>query len=213
MLPLSDLLQLVVAAPSAKAPEGRARRGVLAFVGLLGGVVCAGIWGACATANLAGATSNLVKVPMLLVVSALATLPAVLFFTQLFGGGRTRASDLFLAYSAAFFGGTLTLAVLSPIVALYEHSSRFFGPYASMASVVAGLAVAVVLLVRTLRRVASSATPWTTFLPSVIALVVLQGAALAQLSSSVSPVFDHRTRFGHGVDGLQSSSPPEDVGP
>lgn len=208
MAPVVDLFHLLAGTPEARVPEGRARRAMIAVVAMLAGIVCAGIWGACATSSFAAATSNILKVPMLLIVSALATLPAVLFFAKVFSGSNTRASALLLAYSSAFFGGTVTLAVLAPIVALYEHSSSFFGPHAALASAAVAFVVAVVLLVRTIRRVASG-VPRKSLLFPVAALVLLQGAALAQLSASVSPVFDHRTPFGHGVDGLKPNDSQE----
>src|SRR5262249_2259503 len=148
-----------------------------------------------------GALANFVKVPMLLSVSGLAALPAVLLGWRLFGARSLRSTDIMVAYGVALFGGALVLAVLAPIVALYMHSSGFAGPYVALGRAAAGAAVGGLTFLRTLGRLAPRENK-RTFLPPAFVLGCVQVAALAQLASVTSPIFDHRTRFGHGIDGL-----------
>jgi Kef-type K+ transport system membrane component KefB len=202
---VTALFDLVSPAPSASVPDGRSKRLLLAVSALLSSVVLAGLWGLAANAGVPAALGNALKVPMLLAVSGVASLPITVLVWKLTAGSRGRATDLVLAYAAAVFGGTMVLALLAPIVALYQHSSAWAGPWIAMASAAAGFGVACALFVRVLRKVGAAAAPLHrgVLLP-VALLAVTQLATLAQLASVTTPVFGQRTMFGRGIDGLSA---------
>lgn len=195
------LFDLVSPTPSAPLPEGRARRLLLAVSALLASVALAGLWGLAANAGLPEALANGLKVPMLLAVSGVASLPITLLAWKLVGGARGRATDLVLAYGAAVFGGTMVLALLAPIVALYQHSSAWAGPWIALGSAACGFVVACALFVRALRRLIGDA-PLRGVLFPVALLAVTQLATLGQLAAVTTPVFGQRTAFGRGIDAL-----------
>jgi hypothetical protein len=202
---VATLFDLVAARPSSspRAELGRSQRLFLAAFGLLCAIGFAAIWGlAVSGAGATGALANAVKVPMLLIVSGVVSLPAVLLFWKLTSAEGARASDLFAGYAVAVFGGTLVLAALSPLVALYVHSSSFAGPRVAIASAVVALAAGTVLFARALERLLPAGARRRTLAVPVTLMLVAQLATLSQLASVVSPVFGHRTSFGRGIDGL-----------
>jgi hypothetical protein len=183
-------------------PCGRSQRLLLAVSAALGTIVLGAAWGLAAGGGHARtARANVVEVPMLLIVSALASLPAVLLLWKLVAGGA-RTSDLVVSYAIALFGGTLVLAVLSPLVALYQHSSAWVGPYVAIGSAVLAYATGAMLLVRVFGRLAGEDTPRRTLIVPAVGLFLLQAAALAQLVSIIPPVLGERTVFGRGIDGI-----------
>jgi hypothetical protein len=197
-------------ATATERPIGPTERLHVAAGGALVAVVLAGLWGLAAHGPGGGALANFVKVPMLLVVSGLAALPTVLLGWRLFGARVLRSTDMVVAYAVALFTGALVLAVLAPIVALYQHSSGFAGPYVAMASAAVAACVGGVTFLRALGRLAPR-EKLTTFLGPALVLGCVQLAALAQLASVTSPIFDHRTTFGYGIDALhhgRTISPP-----
>jgi hypothetical protein len=205
-----DLLDLVSPRPAhAVAPPGPKRRLFLACSAGLSSMALAAVWGLSSNAtSWDAALGNAVKVPMLIVVSAVAALPLVMLLCKLVGGPGARASDLLVAHAVATFGGTLVLAALSPIVALYQHSSAWAGTGVALGSAVAGGVAGALLLVRAVRRLGGEAASRRAFLVPVCALVAVQLLAMSQLASVTSPVLAHRTAFGRGVDGLAQRGSP-----
>ena len=211
---VSRLFDLVSApatpSSSSLAAIGRNERLLLATLGLVCAIVFAAVWGlAASSTSLGAALGNAFKVPMLLVVSGAVALPAVLLFCRLVSPGAAGGVDLLVGYAVAVFGGTLVLAVLAPLVALYQHSSSWIGPQIALGSIVLALVAGCVVFVRALGRLVTSAGRRGVYLP-VIAMVLVQLAALAQLASVVSPVLSTRTSFGHGVDHFSRVDAPAD---
>jgi hypothetical protein len=203
MQPVIALFELVSARDSSSLSLGRSQRLFLAAFGVLCAIVFAAVWGLAVSATTApAALANAVKVPMLLVVSGAVSLPAVLLCWKLTTSEGAPALDLLAAYAVAVFGGTLVLAALSPLVALYAHSSGFAGPYVALGSAVVGLVAGAALFRRALGRLLPPGTPRRTIALPVALMLVVQLATLSQLASVVSPVFAHRTAFGRGVDAL-----------
>ncbi len=206
----------LVSAPTAQSSSslttvGRSERLLLATLGLVCAMVFAALWGlAASSASFSAACANAFKVPMLLVVSGAVALPVVLLFCRLVAPGVAAGVDLLVGYAVAVFGGTLVLAVLAPLVALYQHSSSFIGPRAALASVVLAVIAGCAIFVRALGRLVGSGGRRGIYLP-VAAMVLVQLAALAQLASVVSPVFPTRTAFGRGIDGVSHVADTEDA--
>jgi len=183
-------------------PEGKARRRALALFATGLALPLTALWGV-AAGTVPGhiAVDNALEVPVLLVVSALAALPVGLFAVRL-SSSATRGTEFVLAHSAAFFASAVVLALLAPIIGLFQHSSAWAGRAISIGSLVAGLAVGISILLRVLEKlVPDTATRRSMWMP-VVVMISLEGAALAQVASISSPIFAERTAMGQGVDGL-----------
>lgn len=189
-------------------PAGAAERLFAAGVGLAAALASASVWGlAAGTGGGHVRLGNLAVAPILLVASTAASLPVgLLVFRLLARAGRV--TDLVLAYASALFTGGLVLLLLSPIVALYQMSSRWAGPWVVLGSVVVAFVAGFAILVRALGKLTGAAGRGPFALPSAL-LVVLQIAALAQLASLAPPLMQDRTRFGRGVDGAAHAAATE----
>jgi hypothetical protein len=202
MQSIQELIEFVgPSTPSSDPPTG-ARRLLLAAEACMAALVFAAVWGIAAGSHPGRfAFDNGIKVPMLLLVSCLAALPAgvaAFRLTARFG----HAADIVLGHAAAMFAGTLILALLAPLVALYQYSSSWAGPAVALASAVIGGLVGGGTLLRVLGKLLSDPRGRRAAALPVTLLVLLQLVALLQLASMTSPVFPQRTRFGQGIDGL-----------
>ena len=123
----STLVHLVSGSEDpAVVPQGRSHRIFLGATAALCALGLAAMWGFAASGlHVSHALGNIVEVPMLLLVSGLASLPAVALLWRLTGREGARAFDLVISYGVALFGGTLVLAVLAPIVAPRQQSDLF----------------------------------------------------------------------------------------
>jgi len=206
----SELIDIV--GPGAEGPRPemtRARRLWLATIAYLAALALAGAWGlAAGTQGAHVALDNVIKVPVLLVVSAVAALPAALVTFRL-TSSQARPSSVVLAFASASFAGTLVMALLAPIVALYQQSSAWAGPRVALASAFVGVLVGVGVFTRVLCKTLPSGGRASAIVSSAL-LLALHGAALFQLASVVSPVFPTRTRFGAGVDAIGHHAPDAD---
>lgn len=182
--------------------DGPARRDHLLVGALLSALACAGLWGAAAgSADVPTALGNLYKVPMVVALSSLAAVPAGLVVHRLFAiPGRTR--DVLHAFALAVFSGTLVLAVASPLVALYYHSSTWAGPYLAMGSAALALVTALVMFTRGVWRHAATPADKAPMLAPVIVMTAMQLAAMLQLVALASPILPEQTVFDGGVDRL-----------
>lgn len=182
-------------------PLSRAERLLFAAVAFLSALALGALWGVAAGSHDGHfAFDNVGKVPVLLVGSSLVALPVGLLVFRL-TTSRGRATDLVMAHAVGAFAGCLALALLAPLVALYQFSSSIAGTPVAVGSGVLGIVIAVAVLVRVLRKLAPGLVA-RTYGTSVALVLVLQVAALAQLASVTTPVFRSRTSFGKGVDGL-----------
>jgi hypothetical protein len=174
-----------------------ARRAQLALVAFLAALPIAAVWGAAvgsSTPVLAGA--NLYKLPLLLLFASLVAAPPALIAFKLIVGAEHRARELVYAYAISIFFGAVTLLALTPIVALYYHSSVWAGPVIALASVGISLACGAIAFVRTLH--ASGAGPKIAVPATILALVF--GATLFQLASVFAPILPEHTPFREGID-------------
>jgi hypothetical protein len=214
MLPTQDVFQEVsplqnaaktafrLLAPNAEsagiAPKNRA---IVVSLALLAASLCFGLWGVSLnTTSTHAALENLVKVPVLIFASGLASVPFALVLLKLFGPSSGRVSNLLVAYALALLGGSGVLLVASPLVGIYQHSTTSLGMSIAIATAVLGVITTGVLFVRVLRKLSEGDVSLFKSMPPAIVLMVVQLAVLAQLSSVTSPVFNTRTSFGHGLD-------------
>jgi hypothetical protein len=198
----STLLDLICGKPLPAEDVGRARRLSLVISALLTSLVFAALWGVAAGSRVPTlALANLYKVPMVVLISAVGAVPAGLLTWKLVGAPG-RASDLLIAFAGGTFAGTLVLAVLSPLVALYYHSSLWAGPMLGQGSAILGLVIGAVVFARAVfggpKRPGSRAM--LSFPVAVLSLV--QVAMLAQLIALAAPILPERTIFSHGIDHL-----------
>ncbi len=204
MHPIGQLLEVVGPGGHPEPGLSRTEQLRLSVIASLSSLALAGIWGLAAGSH-AGrfAFQNAVTVPALLLASSLAALPLGLLIFCL-TAPKGHWSDLILGHSTATFTGALVLALLSPIVALYQYSSSWAGPWVALGSAFVGAIVAVAILLRVLAKLVPIDARRSFVLPVVLLLIVQLGA-LCQLASVTDPVFQHRTLFGRGVDGLAPS--------
>lgn len=196
----STLLDLVCGKRLGEADAGRARRMQIAVSALLTSIVFAAVWGAAAGSRLpALAVANLYKVPMVVLISAVGALPAGLLTWKL-SGAPGRASDLLLGFTGGTFAATLVLAVLSPLVALYYHSSLWAGPLLGQGSAILALVVGAAVFARAVFGHRREGVSRPALVLPVGVLAAVQVAMLAQLVAIAAPILPERTIFSHGVD-------------
>jgi hypothetical protein len=181
--------------------DGRSRRLQLVVFALLASLVFAATWGLAAGSRSAGlAIANLYKVPMVVLLSCAFAAPAGLLAWRI-SGTRVRGSDLALGFAGGVFGGTLVLAVLAPLVALYYHSSAWAGPLLGIGSAGLALLTGTVMFVRgVVRRLAPGTKKRTVLFPVAVTV------AMQLLTALASPVFPERTVLSGGIDHIAPSA-------
>ena len=196
------LLDIACGRPIPAHESGPARRLQLVVFALLTSLIFAGAWGMAAGSRATGlAIANLYKVPMVVLLSCAFAAPAGLLAWRL-SGAPVRGSDLALGFSGGMFGGTLVLAVLAPLVALYYHSSAWAGPVLGMGSALLALVTGTVMFVRgTMRRLPPGTSKLAVLLPIAVTLG-MQLLTLVQLAAIAAPIFPERTPFSGGIDHL-----------
>jgi hypothetical protein len=190
----------------------RTQRLYLAGVAFVSALALCALWGVAAGSHDGKfALGNAASVPLLLLMSSAASLPLGLVVYRL-TVAEGRASDLVLGHAGALFGGSLVLAPLTPVVALYQYSSSWAGPIVALGSAFAGVAIGFALLLRGLSKLVPDPRARRGMLVPVALLCVVQAAALLQLSAIAPPVMPHRTVLGRGIDGIAShAAPPRTV--
>jgi hypothetical protein len=198
----STLLDLTCGKPLADEDAGRAKRLAIVISALLTSLAFAAVWGVAAGSRVqALAIANLYKVPMVVLLSAVGAVPAGLLTWKL-SGAPGRASDLLIAFAGGTFAGTLVLAVLSPLVALYYHSSLWAGPMLGQGSALLALIVGALIFARsTFARPKPNSSRVKLVLPFGV-LAIVQVAMLVQLVALAAPILPERTVFSHGIDHL-----------
>ncbi|HEU0035064.1 MAG TPA: hypothetical protein VFQ53_30770 [Kofleriaceae bacterium] len=175
---------------------------MLTIVALFAGLVLAALWGlAAGSTSAALSLANAYKVPMVILLSAVTALPAGLVTLRLMGS-PLRAHQIVSAFATSIFGGTLVLATLAPLVAIYYHTSSKAGLPIALGSVFVAIGVASLLFSRAVaRRVGETTSRRVSSLSGVVVLVVLFVAALLQFVAMASPIIGNKsTRFDGGFD-------------
>jgi len=174
---------------------------MLTIGALFAGLVLSSIWGLAAGSTSASlALANAYKVPMVILLSALTALPAGLVALRMLNAPLS-AHQLVSAFVSAIFGGTLVLATLAPLVAIYYHTSAKAGLPLALGSVFVALATASLLFGRAVFRQVAGQPRRRTSLFAVAVLVGLFLTALLQYVALASPIIgDAGTRFDGGFD-------------
>ncbi|HEY0253436.1 MAG TPA: hypothetical protein VGC41_18005 [Kofleriaceae bacterium] len=182
-------------------PQSRAHATMLAVLALAAGLVLSAIWGAAAGSSSASlAIANLYKVPMVILLSAITALPVGLVTLRL-TNAKLAGTELASAFATSIFGGTLILATLAPLVAIYYHTSEKAGVPLAIGSVFVALATASILFARAVARRLEGQRGAS--LLAVVILVAVFLAALLQFVALASPIIGvHGTALEYGFDGL-----------
>jgi hypothetical protein len=197
---VTDLFSLACGRLEPDRGASRARRIELAAASALAALALAALWGlAAGSGSIDLAAANLLKVPLVVLLSSLCALPAALLVLKL-GGVKYRSSDFLISYAAALLGGTLVLSALAPIVAVYYHTSLSVGVEIAVLSVFAGIAAALLVLLRNLATRLPQGVRRRTLLLPVGVLVALQLAALIQFIAIASPILPEASAFEGGID-------------
>jgi hypothetical protein len=147
------------------------------------------------------AITNIYKLPMVVLLSSLCAVPAGLLTWKLVASPY-RATDLLTSFAVGVFAGTLVLAVIAPLVALYYHSSGWAGPMLGIGSVFASLVIGSLVFIRAIRRRMRKGMAWLPAAAPVLILIVFQLATLIQLISIAQPIMPELTVFDGGIDRL-----------
>ncbi|HET6585603.1 MAG TPA: hypothetical protein VFG69_19220 [Nannocystaceae bacterium] len=186
----------------ASADDGPARRTQLTIAASLATLAFAALWGVAAGSTVGTlAIANALKVPMVVLLSAVAAIPAGMLALRLMGL-QYPARDLVHAFAPALFAGTLALAVTAPLVALYYHTSVWAGPYLAMGSAALAIVVAGLLFARGAVRRATTERERTLVMLPVVVTIGFQLATMLQLVALASPILPETTLFDTGVDVL-----------
>jgi hypothetical protein len=184
-------------------PQTRARETMLAVIALVAGLGLAAVWGlAAGSASPALALADAYKVPMVILLSALTALPAGLVTLRL-TNGKLGGAQLASAFATSIFGGTLVLATLAPLVAIYYHTSVVAGVPLALGSVFVALATASLLFARNVGQRLRYPDGRAGSRLAVFVLVAIFLAALLQFVALASPIIGtHGTGLEGGFDML-----------
>jgi hypothetical protein len=202
MEPRSQLAQLMTLTVDGELapPSSRAQHTMLSVLAILAALALASLWGVAAgSASAALSIANAYKVPLVVLLSALTALPAGVVALRLTGAGLA-AGELASAFATSIFGGTLVLATLAPLVAIYYHTSSAAGVPLALGSVFVALATASVLFGRAVARRVAGGPGRLASLLAVGILVILFLAALLQFVALASPIIGEVTPFNGGFD-------------
>ena len=196
---ISQLMTLTCRGELAEQPT-RATQTMLTIAALFAALVLSSLWGiAAGSSSAAMSIANAYKVPMVVLLSALTALPGGIVALKL-AGSRLAARDLISAFATSIFGGTLVLATLAPLVAIYYHTSSKAGVPLALGSVFVALATATMLFARAVGRKVTGQPGRLSSLVPVVILVVLFSAALMQFVALASPIIGAVTPFHGGFD-------------
>jgi hypothetical protein len=201
MSPFELLFDFIGPKPIASGETTATQKNLAAIAGSLSCLLLAAIWGVAVGTHADHlALDNGLRVPLLLTATALTALPLGLVVMKL-TSSEARPSDLLFAYSAAAFASSLLLAMLAPIIAVYQLSSPWAGLYIAIGSAFVALAVGAAILVRVVKKLLPNGQRLALALPVFLLCVVGLGT-LSQLASVMSPIFPNRTVFGQGIDSI-----------
>lgn len=182
--------------------ESTARKLQLTIACALGALFFSAIWGLAAGSGAASlAASNTIKVPLVILLSALCAAPAGLLALKL-SGIRYQPSDLLLSFSSGVFAGSLVLAVLAPLVAVYYHTSALVGTKLAIGSAFTAIAVGVMIFARNAYARCEPDANRAAVTVAIAAFSAILLVAMVQFVAIASPILPDPSAFDGGVDTL-----------
>ena len=202
MSTVTSLIEITGGQQSAIEADGPARRTRLALKATLASSAGAAIFGlAVGRAEWSLALANLLKVPMVIILSVLAALPAGLLSWKL-TEADIELTDLLLSLAAGNFTATMVLTAAAPLVALYYLTSSAWGGPLAMGSCLLAVGVGGYAFFRAVKlRLPEDVKRRQILLPLVV-VMAFQLIALVQLVGIASPILPEVTPFSGGMDGL-----------
>ncbi len=201
--PSSVLQELLNTACGRVGPSVSAPRALHVALGsLLFALVLSALWGGAAGSHSAvmAVTSGL-KVPLIVLLSTLAALPATLLTLRL-SGVPIATRRLVLSIASGVLAGALMLASLAPIVGVYYHTSAEIGAQLAVVSAFIALGVGGLIMVRnTLKQLPDGMQAKSVAMPLIVFVVVLL-LAMLQFVALASPVLPSPSAFDSGIDGI-----------
>jgi hypothetical protein len=165
----------------------------------LGTLGFSALWGLAAGSALPRlALANVYKVPMVIALSVLVSLPAVLVTRHLLRI-ELSARGIAAALVVSLFRGSLVLLGVAPLLGVYAYTSQWVAPVMAQASALLALLVGGVSLQSELRKL--EAPPRQLFVLGLVCVITL-ALALLQLITLATPVLTLPTVFGAGIDGV-----------
>ncbi|MCB9745691.1 MAG: hypothetical protein H6740_24165 [Alphaproteobacteria bacterium] len=198
------LLNLIGGQVLPEEEDGPATRLRLVVLATLASALFAAIYGLAAGSTDVGlALSNVYKMPMVVVMSALCAVPAGLLTWKL-TGARGHASSLLMAQASGTLTGTLVLAALAPIVALYYHTSGYLGGTLALCTASLALFIGLVVHARATRARAPARKGLLGAGAPALVMMAVQMAAMVQFIHVASPILPELTVFDGGMDAIVS---------
>ena len=198
--PIQELLDTACGRISSTLSAQRALH--IAIGSLLCALLLSAAWGAAAgSSSVLLALSSGLKVPIIVLLSTLAALPATLLALRL-SGVQYAGRRLFLSICSGVLGGALILAALAPIVGIYYHTSAAIGAKLAVASAFVALGAGGLIMVRNaLKQLPADLNAKSIAMPLGVFAVVLL-AAMLQFIALASPVLPVPSAFDGGIDGI-----------
>ena len=182
--------------------ESVARKLQLTIACAVAALLFSAIWGIAAGSGAASlALANTLKVPLVILLSALCAIPAGLLALEL-SGIRYGAADLLLSFASGVFAGSLVLAVLAPLVAVYYHTSALVGSKLAIGSVFAAIAVGVMIFARSAYARAGDRSNRVAVTIAVAAFSAILLIAMVQFVAIAAPILPDASAFDGGIDTL-----------
>lgn len=184
--------------------DGPARRTqVVILAAVAAALLCAVFGFAAGGTHLSYSVSNLYKLPMVVLLASVGSVPAALVAWNLLGC-KQRPTDLVLGMAAGTLSGALVLAVLSPLVSLYYHTSSFMGPTMALLTAAIGIKVGMMVMVRTVVSRAPADDNFVRRWTPVGVMMVVHLLTILQLIS-VSSIMVEDTWLDRGIEGVAQS--------
>mgnify|MGYP006280030331 CR=1 FL=1 len=182
--------------------EGSARRIRLALAAAAATALASALFGVAVGCTDTGLLlGNIYKVPMVVILSALAALPAGLLAGKLMET-EMDTSHIITSLASANFTGSLVLLAAAPVVALYYLTgSAFSGHIGLAAAFIAEIVAAWIFFRAANERRPEEVKKREIFLPLLV-IMSIQVIALVQMIGIASPILPEVTPFSHGFDGL-----------
>ncbi len=157
------------------------------------------LWGlAAGSAVPALAIANVYKVPMVIALSVVVTLPGVLVARHLLEL-EVSVQAICGAIVSSLHRSTLVLLGFAPLLGVYAYTSQWVAPLLAQGSALVALLCGALALRSQLAKLAA---PRRQLLVLGFVTVVALGLSLLQLITLATPVLTLPTAFGHGIDGV-----------
>lgn len=182
--------------------EGTARQLRLALAATGATALAAALYGvSVAGADPTLAVGNLLKVPMVVVLSTVAALPGGLLAARL-TDAQIDTSSIITSLASANFTGSLVLVSAAPVVGLYYLTGSSFSGYLGLGAAFFAEVVAAWVFFRAASKRRPEDVRKRDILLPLLVIMGIQVVTLVQLIGIASPILPEVTPFSHGMEGL-----------